>query len=67
MPASFPLPLPLLSSPAVYSAERKLLSEKQAEITFLEKQKGTLPAEVEAAKVKEEAVAQQLQQTKAGA
>ncbi len=51
---------------AVFSAERKLLSDKQAEISFLEKQKGTLPSEVEAAKVKEEAVAHQLQQTKAG-
>lgn len=49
-----------------YTTDRKILADKQAEIAALEKAKGTLPAEVEANKVKEEAVLQQLNQTKAG-
>jgi hypothetical protein len=71
LPPLFVLPPPSSPSlsnsrPAELSEDRNALAQKQAEIAALERQKGTLPAEVETAKVKEEAILQQLQQTKAG-
>jgi hypothetical protein len=48
-----------------YGAERRLLAEKQAEVASLERAKGSLPADVEAAAARQEAAQQQLQQTRA--
>jgi hypothetical protein len=48
-------------------ADRKALAEKQAELAAMDRQKGTLPSEVEAAKVKADAATAQLEAVKAGA
>jgi len=48
-----------------YSTERRQLAEKQAELASLERARGSLPADVEAGKAREEAAQLQLSQTRA--
>lgn len=48
-----------------YGAERRALAEKQAELASLERAKGSLPADVEAAAARQAAAQLQLQQTRA--
>jgi hypothetical protein len=48
-----------------YGGERRQLAEKQAEVAALERARGSLPADVEAAQAREEAAQLQLAQTRA--